>query len=81
MFGKDYLRMHAVHGRPCPVTFAVEVGEFLIRRHTPVAAPMDVRGVMRRREDVVRRDPALPFQGGNALIVCRGIARTEREIG
>ena len=49
---------HTVLRGPSPVAFVVEVGQLLLRRNAPVAAPMHMRRVMLRRKDSAHRDPS-----------------------
>ena len=49
----NYVAVHTVHRRPCPVTLVVaEVVQLLIRRNAPSSAPFHMRSIMRGCKNV-----------------------------
>ena len=73
----------ALRRRPHPVAVADEIGQFLIRRQPPAAAPLHLRRVMPRREDVravFLNDPTLALKRGRRFVVGGRVRRAEREV-
>ena len=78
------IALHAVLRRPRPIALVgAKVVQFLVRRHPPAAAPMDVRSVMRRSEDNIRAvvvyNPAFALERGDGLVVCWTVRRSKNE--
>ena len=52
------ITFYTILRRPRPVAFILKVRQLLYSRHTPSPTPMHMRGVMLRREIVIRRNPS-----------------------
>ena len=59
----DNIAVHAVLRRPSPIAVVVEVANFLICRHPPIAAPMSMRRIMLWSKHSLRCYPAFTLQG------------------
>ena len=76
-----HVAVHSVRGHPRPVAFVVtQVVQLIVGRNPPAAAPVDMRRVVRRGEDVVLRNPPLGFQFAVFHVEARRVPRQEGEI-
>ncbi len=76
-----HVAVHSVRGHPRPVAFVVtQVVQLIVGRNPPAAAPVDMRRVVRRGENVVLRNPSLGFQFAVFHVEARRVPRQEGEI-
>ncbi len=76
-----HVAVHSVRGHPRPVAFVVtQVVQLIVGRNPPAAAPVDMRRVVRRGEDVGLRNPPLGFQFAVFHVEARRVPRQEGEI-
>ena len=79
-FTLDNISINTVHRRPSPIAVIVKVFKFLFCRHTPIAAPVHMRGIMFGSKNSLRCYPTVGLKRCDIFAVSRGLTCTERKI-